>query len=171
MYSLQCFSSDRVLNNHKENCLHLNGAQGIEMPTEDNNILRFINYHRRLPVPFIIIADIEAVTEREHTCQIQPNADRSYKQAYQKHTDCGYAYKVVCCYDDQHTKPIQLYRGPDAVYKFMRKVLEEVKYCSKVRKDNFNEKLKMTEEDKEDFRRAGSCHICGKKYTEEEMND
>lgn len=36
---------------------------------------------------------------------------KSFTQAYQKHTDCGYGYKVVCCYDDKYTKPIQIYRG------------------------------------------------------------
>ena len=98
MYCLQCFISERVLDNHKENCVQLNGAQVIKMPTEDDKILRFLNYQKQLPVPFVIYADFEAVTEKVHTCQ--PNGDRSYTQAYQKHTDRGYANKVVRCYDD-----------------------------------------------------------------------
>ena len=41
MYCLQCFSSERVLTNHKENCIQINGTQSIKMPTKDNNILKF----------------------------------------------------------------------------------------------------------------------------------
>ena len=30
------------------------------------------------------------------TCS--PNKNKSYTQPYQKHIDCSYGYKVVCCY-------------------------------------------------------------------------
>ena len=32
MYCLQCFSSERILANHVNNCLTVNGAQAINMP-------------------------------------------------------------------------------------------------------------------------------------------
>ena len=105
------------------------------MPTKDNNILKFNNFHKQQPVPFVIYADFEAITEKIQGCQ--QNNDSSYTEAYQKHTDCGYGYKVICCYDDKHTKPIQIYRGEKAVYKFMENMLEEVKYCKKVMKTFF----------------------------------
>ena len=57
---------------------------------------------------------------------------RSYTEAYQTHKDCGTAYKVVCCYDDKYSKPIQTYRGENAVYEFMEKMLEEVEYCKAI---------------------------------------
>ena len=129
MHCLQCFSSERVLNNHKDNCIQVNGTQAVKMPDKDNNILKFNNFHKQQPVPFVIYADFEAITEKISGCQ--PNNDKSYTEAYQKHTDCGYGYKVVCCYDDKYTKPIQIYRGEKAVYKFMEKMLEEVNYCKK----------------------------------------
>ena len=57
---------------------------------------------------------------------------RSYTEAYQTHKDCGYGYKVVCCYDDKYSKYTRIYRGENAVYKFMEKMLEEVEYCKAV---------------------------------------
>ena len=48
MYCLQCFSSDRVLNNHVENCIIVNGKQAIKMPEEGNNILAFKNHKKQL---------------------------------------------------------------------------------------------------------------------------
>ena len=64
MYCLQCFSSERVLTDHKENCIQVNGTQAIKMPTKDDNTLKFNNFHKQLPVPFVIYADFEAITEK-----------------------------------------------------------------------------------------------------------
>ena len=167
MYCLQCFSSERVLTDHKENCIQVNGTQAIKMPTKDNSILKFNNFHKQLPVPFVIYSDFEAITEKIHGCQ--PNDDKSYTEAYQRHTDCGYGYKVVCCYDDKYTKPVQIYRGEKAVYKFMEAMLDEVKYCKKVMKKYFNKPLRMTKDDEEKFQKADECHICNKKYNENDV--
>ena len=99
------------------------------MPTKDNNILKFNGFHKKLPVPFVIYADFEAITEKIHGCQ--PHNDKSFTEAYQNHRDCGYGYKVVCCYDDKYTKEEEIYRGEKAVYNFMEAMLKEVKYCKK----------------------------------------
>ena len=55
------------------------------------------------------------------------------------------------------------------MYKFMGKMLEEVKYCKNVIKDKFNKPLKMTDEDENKFRKADSCHICNKKYINKDI--
>ncbi|KAL9959301.1 hypothetical protein ACROYT_G032614 [Oculina patagonica] len=167
MHCLQCFSSERVLNDHKENCIQVNGTQAIKMPTKDNNILKFNNFHKQQKVPFVIYSDFEAIIEKISGCK--PNNNKSYTEAYQKHTDCGYAYKLVCCYDDKYTKPVQIYRGEKAVYKFMEKMLEEVKYCKKVMKTSFKKPLKMTQDDEYAFQQAKACHICDKAYTEKDI--
>ena len=140
MHCLQCFSSEKVLINHKENCIQVNGTQAIKMPTKDNSILKFNNFHKQLAVPFVIYADFEAITEKIHGCQ--PNNDKSYSEAYQKHVDISYGYKIICCLNDKYTKPIQIYRGKKAVYKFMEAMLEEVKYCKKVMKKKIQQTIK-----------------------------
>ena len=167
MHCLQCFSSDRVLNEHEDNCIQVNGTQAAKMPDKDKNILKFNNFHKQQAVPFVIYADFEAIIEKISGCQ--PNNDKSYTEAYQKHTDCGYGYKVVCCYDDKYTKPVQIYRGEKAVYKFMEAMLEEVKYCKKTMKRCFNKPLKMTNDDVDKFETAKGCHICDKEYTSEDI--
>ena len=80
MHCLQCFSSDRVLSNHKDICIQVNGTQAIKMPNKDNNILKFNNFHKQQPVPFVIYADFEAITEKIHGCQQKGN--KSYTEAY-----------------------------------------------------------------------------------------
>ena len=94
---------------------------------------------------------------------------RSYTKAYQTHEDCGYGYKVVCCYKKKYSKPIQTYRGENAVYKFMEKMLEEVEYCKAVVKKRFNKPLVMTEDHEQCFRTMDGCHICGEKYTDKDV--
>ena len=105
MYCLQCLSSERVLANHVNNFLTINGAQAINMPKQGENILKFNNFHKQLPVPFIIYADFEAITKKVQGCEQSEEMKneknkRPYTEAYQTHEDCGYGYKVVCCYDD-----------------------------------------------------------------------
>ena len=101
------------------------------------NIIRFNNFHKQLPVPFVIYADFEAITKKVQGCrqseEIEKEKDnRSYTEAYQTHENCGYGYKVVCCYKKKYSKPIQKYRGDNAVYKFTERMLEEVEYCKGV---------------------------------------
>ena len=166
MYCLQCFSREDVLTEHKNNCIVINGEQAIKMPEKGDKVC-FQNHHKQLSVPFVIYADFEAITEKVDSCQ--PNNEKSYTEVYQKHTDCGYGYKVVCCYDHESTKPVQIYRGENAVYKFMENMLEEVNWCKSKMKKHFNKPLKMTEENKIDFQKALKCHICDKHYTAKDL--
>ena len=173
MYCLQCFSSERVLGNHVNNCLTINGNQAINMPKKDENILRFNNFHKQLPVPFVIYADFEAITKEAQGCKQSKEMKneknkRSYTEDYQTHEDCGSANKVICCYDDKYSKPIHTYRGENAVYKFMEKMLQEVEYCKAVIKKRFNKALVMTEDDEQCFKNMDGCHICGEKYTDKD---
>ena len=166
MHCLQCFSREDVLTEHIPNCIAINGEQAIKMPKEGDEVF-FRNHHKQLPVPFVIYADFEAITEKVDSCQ--PSDKKSYTEAYQKHTDCGYGYKVVCCYDDEYSKPVQVFRGENAVYKFMENMLEEVDWCKSIMEEQFNKPLVMTEENEIDFRKATKCHICDRQYQDEDI--
>ena len=174
MYCLQCFSSERILANHINNCLTINGAQAINMPKQGENILKFNNFHKQLPVSFVIYADFEAIKKKIQGCEqseeMKEDKDRrSYTKAYQTHEDCGYGYKVICCYDDKYCKYTCIYRGENAVYEFMEKMLEEVECCKAVIKKHFNKPLVMTEVDEQHFKTMDGCHICGEKYTDKDV--
>ena len=174
MYCLQCFSSERILANDVNNCLTINGAQAINMPKQGENILKFNNFHKQLPVLFVIYADFEAITKKVQGCKQSAEMEneknkRSYTEAFETHEDCGSAYKVICCYDDKYSKPIQTYRGENDVYKFMEKMLEEVEYCKTVIKKQFNKPLVMIEDNEQRFKTMDGCHICGEKYTDKDV--
>ena len=48
---LQCFSNERVLLKHKEDCLSINGVQCVEV---EEGTTEFKNYFKQLLVPFKI---------------------------------------------------------------------------------------------------------------------
>ena len=55
---LQCFSSGKILIEHKESCLVINGKQSVKLKSDS---ISFKNYFKQLPVPFKIYADFECV--------------------------------------------------------------------------------------------------------------
>ena len=112
-YCLQCFTSEEILNKHILNCIVVNGKQAVQMPKKGSSV-QFKNFHKQLPALFVIYADFKPLTQKIDSCQ--PDDKKAYTEKYQKHIDCGYAYKLVCCYDDKFSKPIQMYRGEKAVY-------------------------------------------------------
>ena len=162
---LQPFYSEYDLEAHKGDCLIINGTQRLEMPQPGSKVL-FHNYQKRLPVPFVIYADFEALTRKIDSCS--PRGDKSYTQAYQKHEACGFGYKVVCHYDQKYSKPAVIYRGENPVPKFYQNLSEEVKYCQKIITEKAKRILVMTKKDEEDFQKAKKCWICQRQYKPDE---
>ena len=186
MRCLQCFYSNESLAKHRVYCLAINGVQAIDLPqkyTDKNGVERtpcvyFKNHHKSLPVPFCIYADFECTTEKISGCQPPPMKkpkkgrlpeERSYTEKYQKHTACSFGYKVVCHYDEKYSGDVVIYRGEDCIQKFMKCMFEEVKNCQSIIRDNFNKPLKMTKKDEKAFTKAKRCHICEKKYTDDDV--
>ena len=105
MYCLQCLKSESIFTKHVDNRLTINGKQAINMLKEGENILKFNNFHKQQAVRFVIYADFEVITKKGQG--FKPNDDKSYTEAYQTHEDYDYGYKVVCCYKNKYSKPIQ----------------------------------------------------------------
>ena len=168
MHCLHCFSSQNLLERHQPDCFALNGTQAIKMPAKGSKIY-FKNHHRMQTVPFVIYADFEAITEKIDSCL--PPDQKSYISTYQSHRACSYGYKVVCHVDQSYSKPVEIYRGEDAIEKFIENMFEEVRSCQSVMRENFNTPLIMTEENERVFKNSITCYICGRKYKPEELEE
>ena len=162
---LQPFYSEYCLEAHKGDCLVINGTQRIEMPQPGSKVF-FYQHQKQLPVPFVIYADFEAITEKIDSCS--PPQHKSYTQAYQKHKPSGFGYKVVCHYDKKYSKPAVIYRGENPVPKFIQHLFREVKDCQKIITERAKRKLVMTASDEKDFQNAKKCWICQKRYKRDE---
>ena len=135
--------------------------------SKEGSTVQFQDHHRQMPVPFVIYPDFEALTEKASGCQ--PNSDQSYTHKYQQHTACSYGYNVVCCHDDEYSKPVRIYRDEEPVNKFIHEMLNKVEYCNDVMKRQFNKPLVMSDDEEEMFKAAEVCHICGEQYKETDV--
>ena len=64
--------------------------------------------------------------------------------------------------NDKFSKYLVLYRGKNAVFKFIQCIFGEYSYCKDVRKKHFNKNLVMSVKENEEFKRPNICWICGK---------
>ena len=142
---LQYFSSKIVLIKHKENCLNINGKQAVKL---EKRTIKFKNYLKQVQffLKFMLVLSVE--------CDVG-----SYTKKYQDHFSCSLAYRVVCIYN-RFTKPTVLYRGENAACEFIKAILQEHKYCRKIRNKSFNKNLIMVEEEEHLFQQSNSCWIC-----------
>ena len=101
----------------------INGKQNVKLKSCS---ISFKNSLKQLPVPFKIYADFECILKRVECDSIKNNS--SYTEKYQSHIPCSFAYKVVCI-DNKFSKKVVLYRGKNAVYKFIEAIISEYSYC------------------------------------------
>ena len=98
-YCLNCFHSYRTkekLKKHERVCNNHDYCY-VEMPIEDNKILKYNHGEKRLKVPFMIPADLECLLEKMHSCQNNPK--KSYTEKKAKHTPSGYSWFTCCLFD------------------------------------------------------------------------
>ena len=60
-YCLQCFSNKKVMEEHNEVCLKINGEQIVKLRS---SLAKFKNYFKQLALPFKIYADFECNVQR-----------------------------------------------------------------------------------------------------------
>ena len=106
---LQCFSSKKILTEHKEVCLSINEAQYVRL---EKGTTEFKNYFKQILVPFKIYADSE--------CNLKSveSYEGSYSKKYQGHIPCSFAYKLVCV-DNEFNKSIAVFRDENAAFRFI----------------------------------------------------
>ena len=154
---LQCFSNEKVLIEHKENCLVINGKQNVKLKSCSSS---FKNYFKQLHVPFEIYADFECILKRVRGSH---KNNGSYTEKYQDHIPCSFAYKVVCV-DNKFSKKVFLCTGKHAVYKFNKAILMSTFTVGGVIKKHFNKNLITSTEEEERFQLPNSCCICDKLF-------
>ena len=57
-YCLQCFTSERILVEHKEICLKINGKETVKLKSGS---IEFKNHSRQIPAPFKMYADFKCI--------------------------------------------------------------------------------------------------------------
>ena len=93
----------------------------VEMPTKDNNIIKYNHGEKSMKVPFIIYADLECLLEKMSTCINKPNESSTTK--INKHTPSGYSIFTSSSFDESKNKS-NYYRGKDCMKNFCKDLKE-----------------------------------------------
>ena len=89
-YCVNCFQSyttENKLKKHEKVCKNHDYCY-VEMPKEDNKILKYNQREKSMKVPFIIYANVECLLEKMNTCH--NNLKKSSTTKINKHTLSGY---------------------------------------------------------------------------------
>ena len=143
---LNCFcsySTKNKLKDHKKICENHNYFH-VEMPTKDNNIIKYNQGEKSIKLPFVVYADLECLLEKMSTCQNNPN--ESSTTEINKHAPSGYPFFTHCSFDKTKNK-INHYRGKDCMKKFCKDLREhatKIINCGKKKMTPLTTKKKYT---------------------------
>ena len=109
-YCLNCFHSYRTHNKLKkhEKVCNNNDYCHVDMPKEDEKILKYNHGEKSLKAPFTIYADLECLLKKEQSHQNNP--ENSYTQRKAKHKPSGYSWSLICSFDETKNR-YKIYRG------------------------------------------------------------
>ena len=163
------YTKYELLQKHISYCSS-NETVAVKMPTR-NTMLSFNNYHKQLPIPFVVYADFECFTKPMNTCS--PNPEKSYTYNYQKHEPSGFCFYIKGIDPNITFKPSLFTKtnGDDNVsalfvYK-LKKVINRTYndfYCRPI-------PLKLTPAEQILFDKAETCHIYKKELLTDKVRD
>ena len=113
-HCLNCFHSIRTenkLRKHKNICENHDYCY-VQMPKEDNEILKYNHGEKSMKIPAIICADLESLLEKKNTCQNNPEESSTTK--INKHTPSSYSFFTYCSFDTTKNS-IKCYRGKNCM--------------------------------------------------------
>ena len=165
---LNGFTKESLLERHIYYCKN-NGTAYVRMPAPDKTTLKFENYHKQIPIPFVAYADFECFTKPMKTCC--PNPEYSYRYDYQKHEPSGFCIFIKGVVDKQ-IKPITFTKKEDDdVAKIFVEKISEVTRAIYNDYYRWPKPLKLTKDQQKSFDKAKYCHICKTELLEDRVRD
>ena len=160
-YCLNCFHSYRTENEleaHKKICENHDYCH-VEMPTKNDNIIKYNHGEKSMKLLFVIYADLECLLEKMSTCINNPNESSTTK--INKHTPSGYSIFTHCSFDKSKNK-LNYYRGKDCMNKFSKDFRE---HASKIIDYEKKKMISLTKEEKIYHNKQKICYICKKEFS------
>ena len=118
-YCLNCFraySTKNKLEAYKKICENHDYCH-VEMPTKDNNTIKYNQGEKPIKLPFVVYTDLECLSEKISTCKNNPN--ESSTTEINKHVPSGYSLFTYFSFDKSKNK-LDHYRGKDCMEKFCK---------------------------------------------------
>ena len=155
-YCLNCFCSYRTenkLKRHKKVCENHDYCY-VEMPEEDNKILKYNHREKSMKVSFTIYADLECLLEKTNTCHNNPEKLSTTKIS--KHTPSGYSLFTHCSFDTTKNK-FDCYRGKNCMKNFCLDLRE---HTTKIINYEKKEMTPLTRKEEKMYNKQKGCYIC-----------
>ena len=159
-YCLNCFhsySTKNKLEAHKKICKNHDYCY-VEMPTKNNNIIKYNHGEKYMKLPFVIYADLECLLEKMSTCIDDPN--ESSTTEINKHTSSGYSIFTHCSFDESKSK-LNYYRKNNFMKKFSKDIRKHVTKIINYEKEKM---IPLTTEEKIYHNKEKICYICKKEF-------
>ena len=166
-YCLNCFHSSRTenkLNVHKEICENHEYCN-IEMPSPNNNIIKYNQGDKSLELPFIIYADLECLLKKIDTCYNNPDLSSTTK--INQHIPSGYSIYTNCSFDKSNNK-LSYYRGEDCMKRFCKDLKDHV---TKIIDFKTKTMIPLTKEEEDNYNKENICYICKKDFNNDKVRD
>ena len=163
------FTKDTLLQNHIFYCSSKDSVY-VKMPKKEDSILKYKNFERQFPLPFVAYADFECFTKPMSSCC--PNPEDSYNYNYQKHEPSGFCIFIKGVVG-KRIKPISYTKkeeDEDIAKIFVEKISEATRgiYNDFYRR---RKPLKLTQDEQKSFGQAKFCHICNKELLKDKVRD
>ena len=159
-YCLNCFHSYRTenkLEKHKKICENHDYCH-VEMPNEDNKIIKYNQGEKSIRSPFIIYADLECLLEKISTCY--NTFEESSTTEINKHTPSGYLLFTHCSFDKTKNK-LDFYRGDNCMEKFCKDLRE---HAAKIIIYEKKKMIPLTKKEEKNHNKQKDCYICKKEF-------
>ena len=164
-YCLNCFrayTTENKLESHKKLCENHDYCC-IEMPNEDNKILKYNHGEKSMRAPFIIYVDLEPLLEKMDTCY---DLEKSSTTKINKHTPCSYSLFTHYSFNKAENK-IDYYRGKDCMKKFCIDLRE---HATKIINYEKKEIIMLTKKEEKKHNNQKVCHICRKEFNTDDSD-
>ena len=159
-YCLNCFRSYRAINKleeHKKICENHNYCN-VEMPTKDNNMIKYNQGEKSIKLPFVAYADLECLLEKMSTCQNNPNESSATEN--NKHIPSGYSIFTHSSFDQTKNK-LNHYSGKDCMKNFCKDLRE---HATKIIDYEKKKMIPLTMKEKIYHNEQEICYICKKEF-------
>ena len=166
-YCLDCFQSytaENKLKKHKKVYDNRDYCY-VEMPEEDNKILKYNEGEKYMKVPVVIYADLGSLLEKMNTCKNNPEKSSSTTKI-NKHTPSGYSLFTQDSFDTTKNK-LDYYIGKNCMKNFFLDLRDHV---TKIINYEKKERIPLTKEEKRSNRTSRRCYICKKQFSTDDKN-
>ena len=136
----------------------------VEMPNEDNKIIKYNQGEKSIKSPFIIYADLECLLEKISTCYNNP--EESSTTEINKHTPSGCSLFTHCSFDKTKNKPVY-YRGEDCMKKFCKDLRE---HATKIFNYEKKDMIPLTKKEEKRHKKQKVCYICKKEFNTDDSD-